>query len=107
MELKKPRKERKLLLQLTILMMMLLLKGLKVIRNLNLSVFNMLLLGHKLFLNSTAFTLLSFNVPCCLSVCVCVCVCSVVFVVEYLATQTGGATVNNIFEVRFTDTKID
>ena len=29
-----------------------------------------------------------------------------VFVVEYLATQTGGATVNNIFEVRFTDTKI-
>ena len=24
-----------------------------------------------------------------------------VFVVEYLATQTGGATVNNIFEVRF------
>ena len=30
-----------------------------------------------------------------------------VFVVEYLATQTGGATVNNIFEVRFTDTKID
>ena len=33
--------------------------------------------------------------------------CSGVFVVEYLATQTGGATVNNIFEVRFTDTKID
>ena len=30
-----------------------------------------------------------------------------VFVVEYLATQTGGATVNNIFEVRFTCTKID
>ena len=30
-----------------------------------------------------------------------------VFVVEYLATQTGGATVNNIFEVRFTYTKID
>ena len=30
-----------------------------------------------------------------------------VFVVEYLATQTGGATVNNIFEVRFTYTKFD
>ena len=29
------------------------------------------------------------------------------FVVEYLATQTGGATVNNIFEVRFTYIKID
>ena len=29
------------------------------------------------------------------------------FLVEYLATQTGGATVNNIFEVRFTYTKID
>ena len=27
--------------------------------------------------------------------------------VEYLATQTGGATVNNIFEVRFAYTKID
>ena len=30
-----------------------------------------------------------------------------VFVVELMATQTGGATVNNIFEVRFTDTKIE
>merc|ERR1712030_105329 len=30
-----------------------------------------------------------------------------VFVAQYLATQTGGATVNNIFEVRFTDTKIE
>ena len=29
------------------------------------------------------------------------------FLIEYLATQTGGATVNNIFEVRFTYTKID
>ena len=29
------------------------------------------------------------------------------FLVEYLATQTGGANVNNIFEVRFTYTKID
>ena len=29
------------------------------------------------------------------------------FLVEYLATQTVDATVNNIFEVRFTDTKID
>ena len=27
--------------------------------------------------------------------------------VEYLATQTVGATVNNIFEVRFIYTKID
>ena len=27
--------------------------------------------------------------------------------VELLATQIGGATVNNIFEVRFTYTKID
>ena len=51
--------------------------------------------------------LLSFSVPCCLSVCLRVCLCSGVFVVEYLATQTGGATVNNIFEVRFTYTKID
>ena len=30
-----------------------------------------------------------------------------VFVVEYLATQTGDATVNNIFEERFAYTKID
>ena len=52
----------------------------------------------QIFLSSTAFTLLSFSVPRC--------VCMVVslfgqlfFVVEYLATQTGGATVNNIFEV--------
>ena len=30
-----------------------------------------------------------------------------VFVVELMATQTGGATVDNIFEVRFTDTKIE
>ena len=29
-----------------------------------------------------------------------VCLCSGVFVVEYLATQTGGATVNNIFKLR-------
>ena len=29
------------------------------------------------------------------------------FLVQYLATQTGGATVNNSFEVRFTYTKID
>ena len=32
---------------------------------------------------------------------------STVILVEYLATQTGGATVNNSFEVRFTYTKID
>ena len=32
-------------------------------------------------------------------VCLSVCLCSVVFVVEFLATQTGGATVNNILEV--------
>ena len=30
-----------------------------------------------------------------------------VFVVDLMATQTGGATVNIIFEVRFTYTKID
>ena len=29
------------------------------------------------------------------------------FVVDLMATQTGGATVNIIFEVRFTYTKID
>ena len=34
------------------------------------------------------------------------CVGPGVFVVEYLATQTVGATVNNIFEVRFTYTKM-
>ena len=28
------------------------------------------------------------------------------FLVKYLATQTGGTTVNNICEVRFTYTKI-
>ena len=32
-------------------------------------------------------------------VCLSFCLRSGVFVVEYLATQTGGATVNNIFEV--------
>ena len=35
------------------------------------------------------------------------CILGTRFLVEYLATQTGGATVNNIFEVRFTYTKID
>ena len=30
-----------------------------------------------------------------------------IFVVELMATQTGSATVSNIFEVRFTDTKIE
>ena len=58
------------------------------------------------FLSSTAFTLLSFSVPRCVWLFVCM-VGQLFFVVEYLATQTGGATVNNIFEVRFTYTKID
>ena len=36
----------------------------------------------------------------CSTLCVVVCmVGQLFFVVEYLATQTGGATVNNIFEV--------
>ena len=34
------------------------------------------------------------------------CILGTRFLVEYLATQTGGATVNNIFEVRFTYTKM-
>ena len=57
------------------------------------------------FLSLTAFRLLSFSrLPFPWSVCgLCV---TCVFLVEYLATQTGGATVNNIFEVRFTYTKI-
>ena len=48
------------------------------------------------FLSLPAYTLVSFRVPCCVCVCVCVCVWLVgqlFFVVEYLATQTGGATV--------------
>ena len=57
-----------------------------------------------MFLSLTAYTLLSFSKLPVPSV---VCVYPSLFVVEYLATQTGGATVNNIFEVRFTYTKMD
>ena len=41
------------------------------------------------FLSLTAFTLLGFSVPCCLSVflCVCVCECSGVFELTSLATR--------------------
>jgi len=53
-----------------------------------------------LFLSSTAFTLLSFSVPRC--VCMVVCLFGqLFFVVEYLATQTGGATVWSNFSLIF------
>ena len=61
--------------------------------------FALCILGTR-FLSSTAFTLLSFSVPCC----VCVygwLVGQLFFVVEYLATQTGGATVWSHFSLIF------